>query len=171
MIAAALAAAPSGKARYTIHIREGTYFEQLNISRRNVALFGDGMGKTVITSNRGTPKGGYVPSSATVTARGNGFMAQDLTIQNTAGPDGNQSLALLTNSQHTVLYRCGLHGFQDTLCAENNLQFYLDCEISGTVDFIFGNAKAVFQSCRLLVRRPKINGAHNVVTAQGRNKA
>ncbi|KAF0894774.1 hypothetical protein E2562_003658 [Oryza meyeriana var. granulata] len=106
-IAAALVAAPNGKARYTIRIREGTYIEQFNVTRHNVALFGYGMGKTVITGNPGTPQGGYMPSSATVR----------------------------------------------------------------TVDFIFGNAKAVFQSCCLLVRRPKINGAHNVVTAQGRNKA
>ncbi|XP_006663570.1 pectinesterase-like isoform X2 [Oryza brachyantha] len=168
-IVAALAAAPKSKTRYTVRIREGTYVEQLNITRHNVTLWGDGMGKTVITGNRGSPDKNYMLSSATVTALGRGFMARDLTIQNTAGVDGNQSLALRSNSQHTVLYRCGLDGFQDTLYAENKRQFYLDCDISGTVDLIFGDAKAVFQGCRLLVRRPK-EGAHNVITAQGRDR-
>uniref|UniRef100_A0A0D9XTS7 Pectinesterase n=1 Tax=Leersia perrieri TaxID=77586 RepID=A0A0D9XTS7_9ORYZ len=167
-IAAAVAAAPNGKERYTVRIREGKYHEQFVIGRRNVALFGDGMDKTVITASHGTPHGGNTSASATVTAIGGGFMARDLTIENTAGLDGNQSVALRSNSEHAVLYRCRLQGFQDTLYAENKLQFYLDCEISGTVDFIFGDAKAVFQGCRLLVRRPR-NGAHNVITAQGRN--
>lgn len=102
-------------------------------------------------------------------ASGRGFMARDLTIQNTAGPEGNQSLALRSSSNHTVLYRCELESFQDTLYAENGLQLYLDSVISGTVDFVFGNAKAVFQRCHLLVRRGR-EGAHNIITAQGRDK-
>lgn len=101
-------------------------------------------------------------------ASGRGFMARDLTIQNTAGPEGNQSLALRSSSNHTVLYRCELESFQDTLYAENGLQLYLDSVISGTVDFVFGNAKAVFQRCHLLVRRGR-EGAHNIITAQGRD--
>uniref|UniRef100_A0A0E0MGG7 Pectinesterase n=1 Tax=Oryza punctata TaxID=4537 RepID=A0A0E0MGG7_ORYPU len=169
-IAAALAAAPKGKKKaYTIRIGEGTYIEQLNITRHDVTLFGEGVGKTVITGNRGSLKHDDMPSSATVTASGHGFMARDLTIQNTAGPEGNQSLALRSSSNHTVVYRCELESFQDTLFAENGLQLYLDSEISGTVDFVFGNAKAVFQRCHLLVRRGR-EGAHNIVTAQGRDK-
>lgn len=102
-------------------------------------------------------------------ALGHGFVAQDLTIRNTAGPEGNQALAFRSNSNKSIIYRCSLEGYQDTVYAENNLQLYLGCDLYGTVDFVFGNAKAVFQSCRLLVRRPKTPGAHNVITAQGRN--
>jgi pectinesterase len=46
---------------------------------------------------------------------------------------------------------------------------FVGCDIHGNVDFIFGNAKAVFVGCRLLVRRPSTLGGHNVITAQGRN--
>lgn len=46
-------------------------------------------------------------------------------------------------------------------------QFYRECYIYGTVDFIFGNAAAVFQNCIILPRRP-LKGQANVITAQGR---
>uniref|UniRef100_A0A7N0VCI0 Pectinesterase n=1 Tax=Kalanchoe fedtschenkoi TaxID=63787 RepID=A0A7N0VCI0_KALFE len=57
-------------------------------------------------------------------------------------------------------------GYQDSLFAEAFRQFYRDCDISGTVDFIFGSAAAVFPNCNLLLRRP-VND--NVILANGRN--
>jgi pectinesterase len=105
-------------------------------------------------------------------AFGNGFLAQDLTIRNAAGPKGNQAVALRSNSNHSVVYRCRIEGYQDTLWAENERQLYLESNISGTVDLVFGNAKAFFQKCRIQVRRPLDQGGqrkHNVITAQGRN--
>ena len=39
--------------------------------------------------------------------------------------------------------------------------------IYGTVDFIFGNAIASFQSCQLVARKP-LQGQENTLTAQGR---
>lgn len=95
-------------------------------------------------------------------------MARDLTIENTAGPNAQQAVALRSSSDRSVVYRCELKGFQDTVYAENHRQFYRECEISGTVDFVFGDATAVFQNCLLVARRPII-GQHNIVTAQGRN--
>lgn len=101
---------------------------------------------------------------------GLGFMAQDMTIQNTAGPEKNQSIALRSTSRQSVVYRCSLEGFQDTLFAQRNVQFYRECKISGTVDFIYGDATAVFQSCLLIARLPR-HGQQNVMTAQGRDFA
>jgi pectinesterase len=46
-------------------------------------------------------------------------------------------------------------------------QFYRDCDIYGTVDFIFGDAVAVLQNCNIYVRRP-MSKQTNTVTAQGR---
>jgi pectinesterase len=79
-------------------------------------------------------------------------------------------VALLSESDQSVLYRCALRGYQDTLCASNLNQFYRECTITGTVDFIFGNATAVFQDCSILARRP-IQGQENTITAQGRDGA
>ena len=91
-----------------------------------------------------------------------------MTIENTAGPEAKQAVALLSNSNKSVFYRCQILGFQDTLLAENFLQFYKECEIAGTVDFIWGAAAAVFQDCVLVARRPGIM-QQNVLTGQGRN--
>ncbi|TVU34908.1 hypothetical protein EJB05_16764, partial [Eragrostis curvula] len=133
-------------------------------------LIGDGAGRTVITGNRSNITKHGTPCSATVSAQGSGFMARDLTIENTAGPKANQAVAFLSNSNRSVLFRCEIKGYQDTLLAENHLQFYRDCEISGTIDIVFGDASAVFQNCVILARRP-LGGQDNIITAQGRNGA
>jgi pectinesterase len=69
-------------------------------------------------------------------------------------------VALLLQSDRSVLYRCKLCGYQDTLwCASStSKQLYRECTISGTVDFIFDAAAAVFQNCDIRARMP-IRGA------------
>jgi len=102
---------------------------------------------------------------------GDGFMAKDLTIENTAGPDAHQAVAFRSDSDLSVIENCEFLGNQDTLYAHSLRQFYKSCRIEGNVDFIFGNAAAVFQDCLVLVRprqlRPE-KGENNAVTAHGR---
>ncbi|URD92484.1 Pectinesterase [Musa troglodytarum] len=98
---------------------------------------------------------------------GRGFIARDLTIENTAGPQGNQAVAFRSGSDLSVFYRCGFSGYQDTLYPHSLRQFYRECRIAGTVDFIFGDAAVVFQSCDVLSRLPG-PGQINTITAQGR---
>ena len=100
---------------------------------------------------------------------GDGFIAKDIGFQNTAGPNGDQAVAVLIASDRAVLYRCTLAGYQDTLYALSLRQFYRECDIYGTVDFIFGNAAAVFQNCNLVLRRPRNRVAYNVILANGRS--
>ena len=76
-------------------------------------------------------------------------MAQDLTIQNTAGPEGLQAVALLSRSHFSLVYRCSIEGYQDTLDADTGDQMYLETDIHDTVNFVFGYARAVFLSCWL----------------------
>lgn len=87
---------------------------------------------------------------------------------NTAGPLRGQAVALRSASDLSVFYRCAIDGYQDTLMAHAQRQFYRGCYIFGTVDFIFGNAAVVFQNCVILARRP-LNGQANMITAQGRD--
>lgn len=101
---------------------------------------------------------------------GPGFVAHDLTIENTAGAVNQQAVALRSTSDQSAVYRCALNGYQDTLYAKKNRQFYRDCRISGTVDFIFGDAAAVFQKCTIVARRP-MKGQQNTITAHSRDSA
>lgn len=98
---------------------------------------------------------------------GRGFVARDMTFRNTAGPSNHQAVAARVDSDKSAFFRCSFEGYQDTLYAHTKRQFYKNCTILGTVDFIFGNAAAVFQTCTILVRAP-LSGQFNTVTAQGR---
>lgn len=75
---------------------------------------------------------------------------------------------MASSADRSVFYNCSFKGYQDTLYAESNRQFYKNCQIYGTVDFIFGSAGAVFQDCTIYVRKP-IPGSGLVVTAHARN--
>ena len=99
---------------------------------------------------------------------GDGFMASGLTIQNTAGPDAHQAVAFRSDSDLSIIHNCEFIGNQDTLYAHSLRQFYRDCQIYGTIDFIFGNSAAVLQNCEIFVRRP-IRHQANMITAQGRD--
>ncbi|KXG19177.1 putative pectinesterase/pectinesterase inhibitor 22 [Sorghum bicolor] len=141
-ISQALEHAPTHEYEHVVFIGKGTYPETLTITRPNVRLVGEGIGRTIITGNRCKRTGYDTASSATVSVLGQGFMARDLTIENTAGVDAGQAVALRMSSDKSVCYRCELRGFQDTLWADAGDQFYRSCIITGTVDFIFGNARA-----------------------------
>ena len=97
---------------------------------------------------------------------GDGFIARDITIRNTAGAVNQQAVALRSGSDLSVFYRCSLEGYQDTLYVHSQRQFYRECDIYGTVDFIFGNAAVVLENCIIYARYPP--NKTNTLTAQGR---
>ncbi|GJV98100.1 RNA-binding protein 39 isoform X2 [Tanacetum coccineum] len=66
--------------------------------------------------------------------------------RNTAGPEGEQAVALRVQSECVVVYRCRIEGYQDTLLYQNYRQFYRECVITGTVDFIFGEGTTINDS-------------------------
>ncbi|KAI8540471.1 hypothetical protein RHMOL_Rhmol09G0266400 [Rhododendron molle] len=105
-----------------------------------------------------------VPLSA---ASGSGFIARDMTFENWAGPSKHQAVALRVSADHAVVYRCNIIGYQDTLYVHSQRQFFRECDIYGTVDFIFGNAAVVFQNCSIYARKP-MAFQKNTITAQNR---
>ncbi|XP_043707374.1 pectinesterase-like [Telopea speciosissima] len=165
----AVASAPNnGNSRYVIYVKKGTYKENVQVGqqKKNVMIVGDGMDSTIITGSLNVVDGATTFNSATVAAA-DGFMAQDIWIQNTAGPQKNQAVALRVSADRSVINRCRIDAYQDTLYAHTLRQFYRDSYITGTVDFIFGDAAVVFQNCKLVARKP-MSGQQNMVTAQGR---
>ncbi|XP_061363137.1 pectinesterase 2-like [Gastrolobium bilobum] len=166
-VKAAIDAAPkSSSGRYVIYVKAGIYNEQVEIQAKNIMLVGDGIGKTIITGSKSVGGGSTTFASATVAVTGDGFIAQDITFRNTAGAANHQAVALRSGSDLSVFYRCGFEGYQDTLYVHSQRQFYRECDIYGTVDFIFGNAAVVFQNCNIYARNPPQNTI--TVTAQGR---
>lgn len=95
--------------------------------------------------------------------QGYGFIARDMGFWNTYGP-GSQAVALFSASERSVFYRCLMDGYQDTLFTHSNHQFYRECDIYGTVDFIFGDAAVVIQNSNILVKRG--TSKVNVITAE-----
>ncbi|QCE15251.1 pectinesterase [Vigna unguiculata] len=174
-VQAAVRAAPDrAEERFVIYIKEGVYVERVRVplKKRNLVFLGDGIGKTVITGSANVGQLGITTyNSATVGVAGDGFMAKDLTIQNTAGADAHQAVAFRSDSDLSVIENCEFIGNQDTLYAHSLRQFYKSCRIQGNVDFIFGNSASIFQDCEILVQprqgRPE-KGESNAVTAQGR---
>jgi pectinesterase len=151
-----------GKQEVKIFIKKGVYREKLIIPswKTNVSLIGEDAANTIITnadySGKGYPGGkdAYgldkfsTYTSYTVLVQGDGFTAQNLTIENTSGKVG-QAVALHVEGDKAVVKNCRILGNQDTLYAATagSRQYYSNCYIEGTTDFIFGEATAVFQGC------------------------
>ncbi|XP_031119062.1 pectinesterase-like [Ipomoea triloba] len=169
-VSEAVAKAPEKSSkRYIIKIKAGVYRENVEIGKKktNLMFIGDGRKNTIITGNRNVKDGSTTFHSATVAAVGEGFLARDITFENTAGHEKHQAVALRVGSDRSAFYQCDMLGYQDTLYVHSLRQFYINCLIAGTVDFIFGNAAAVFQDCDIHARRPG-SGQKNMLTAQGR---
>ncbi|XP_022852275.1 pectinesterase-like isoform X2 [Olea europaea var. sylvestris] len=170
-ISSAVAAAPERSTRrYIIRIRAGVYRENVEIPRRktNLMFVGDGRMTTIITASLNVVDGSTTFNSATVAVVGDGFLARDITFQNNAGPSKQQAVALRVNADLSAFYRCSMLAYQDTLYVHSLRQFYVNCIIAGTIDFIFGNAAVVLQNCDIQARLPN-SGQRNMVTAQGRD--
>ena len=90
-----------------------------------------------------------------------GFEADNLTFENAAGNTG-QAVAITVRSDRSIFKHCRFLGDQDTLFADFGRQYYVDSYIEGGVDFIFGNAAAVFDESEIHIIRP------GYLTAQSR---
>ncbi|KAH9328314.1 hypothetical protein KI387_000422, partial [Taxus chinensis] len=160
----------SNNQSYVIHIKAGVYEENVIISKKmtNIVFIGDGANSTIISGSKNVQIGMSVYRSATVAIDGNGFIARDLTIENTSGPKRMQAVALRVSADQTAFYNCTFKGNQGTLYSHTFRQFYRECTIFGTVDFIFGNSAAVFQNCSLVALKP-LPGQNNTCTAQAKS--
>ncbi|XP_022922767.1 probable pectinesterase/pectinesterase inhibitor 34 [Cucurbita moschata] len=170
-IAEAIKKAPQYSNRRTIiYVMAGRYEEKnLKVGRKkwNLMFVGDGKGKTVISGGKSIFDNVTTFHTASFAATGAGIILRDMTFENWAGPGRHQAVALRVGGDHAVVYRCNIIGYQDTLYVHSNRQFYRECDIYGTVDFIFGNAAVVFQNCSIYARKA-MDLQKNTLTAQNR---
>jgi len=171
----AVDSAPDGNVR--VNIKPGEYRNLITVSANGVEL--RGLGKTpqdvvlVYDNSAGTPgpDGRQLGTgrSGTMMVTGDDFLAENLTIANDFEKhhertnQGSQAVALHVTGDREVFRRVRFLGYQDTLYADSKLchtpgdgttcdaarQYYADCTIEGHVDFIFGDAKAVFDRCEI----------------------
>ncbi|HJR99703.1 MAG TPA: pectinesterase family protein [Flavobacterium sp.] len=140
----------------TIYIKNGVYNEKIELSANNtdVTFIGESVDKTIITYNDYSGRGKMGTfDSYTVKISGNRFRAENITFENTAGRVG-QAVALYVDADKAVFKNCKFLGNQDTVYngGEYSRQFFVDCHIEGTTDFIFGPATAVFKNCTILCK-------------------
>uniref|UniRef100_A0A803LEU1 Pectinesterase n=1 Tax=Chenopodium quinoa TaxID=63459 RepID=A0A803LEU1_CHEQI len=154
--------------RFVIYVKAGIYKEDVLIGKQhnNVFMYGDGPTKTVVMGDKSFAKGVQTSKTAPFQVEGFGFLCKDMGFQNTAGPQGHQAVALRVNGLQAVFQNCFFDGYQDTLYVQGGSQFFRDCQISGTVDFIFGNGASLIQNSKIIARRGN-PGQQNLVTAQG----
>ncbi|XP_021752243.1 pectinesterase-like [Chenopodium quinoa] len=155
--------------KYVIYVKAGIYNEQVLITKdqTNVYMYGDGPRRTIVTGRKSFRDGVSTYKTATFAVIGNGFIGKSMGFQNTAGAEGHQAVALRVQSDMSAFYNCRMDGYQDTLYPQAHRQFYRNCVISGTVDFIFGDGSAIIQNSLIVVRKPMDN-QQNTVTAQGK---
>ena len=142
--------------RTTILVRKGVYKEKIVIpeSKINVSLIGQEGAVLSYDDYANKPncfgenKGTSGSSSCYIYAPD--FYAENITFENTSGPVG-QAVACFVSADRVYFKNCRFLGFQDTLYTYGKgcRQYYEDCYVEGTVDFIFGWSTAVFNRCHI----------------------
>ncbi|KAJ7955368.1 Pectinesterase [Quillaja saponaria] len=169
-ISEALKAMPAKyQGRYVIYVKEGIYDETVTVTKNmiNVTMYGDGSQKSIITGRKNFVDGVSTFQTASFAALGDGFIGKAMGFRNTAGPEKHQAVAARVQADRAAFVNCRFEGYQDTLYAQTHRQFYRSCVVTGTIDFIFGDAAAIFQNCLIFIRKP-LENQQNIVTAQGR---
>ena len=142
--------------RVRIFVKNGTYKEKLVVPSCNshLSIVGESADKTIISYddyfgkiNRGRNSTFY---TYTLKVEANDFHLENITVENAAGPVG-QAVALHAEGERCIFRNCRFLGNQDTIYAAGRFgrQFFDNCFIEGTTDFIFGEATTVFEECTL----------------------
>ncbi|RKD17159.1 pectin esterase [Pelobium manganitolerans] len=158
-VQAAINAVPDDPAQHTvIFIKPGVYKEKITVPERknNIKLLGEDPFKTILTYDDYASKkdrtGNNIGTSgsASFLVYGEGFSAENITFENSAGPVG-QAVAMRVTGDKAHFKNCRFLGFQDTLYThgDSSRQYYDHCYIEGTTDFIFGAATALFKDCQI----------------------
>jgi len=150
------------KQKTRIFIRNGIYREKIIIpdTKQALSLIGEDTYKTILSYNNFASKKSVLgdeigtSGSASIYVCPDNFSAENITFENAAGPVG-QAVAAIVRSDHAAFVNCRFIGFQDTLYTHKpgSKQYYKNCYIEGTVDFIFGSSTAYFDECEIYCKQ------------------
>ena len=159
--------------RSCVFIKKGVYEEKVLIHshKAEISLIGEDRDSTIILwhdhANLPDDIGGTIGTFLTYTLRIDApdFVCENLTVVNDAMTHNNpgwfsdhkdnakvgQAVALHVEGDRAQFRNCRFLGFQDTVYTGNpdGREYFEDCYIEGTVDFIFGPATCWFERCHI----------------------
>lgn len=168
---AAIDAVPAGTPTI-IYVKRGLYDQEKLIipaNKTNITLIGESREETIISydiynCNDGgdglcpdakvalwSSNADLVRTAATLTIMANDFRAENITIQNAAGPVG-QAQALTLQADRNVFVNCDIKAYQDTIyfwTAETSRAYFETCMILGRTDYIYGRGIGFFNECEI----------------------
>ncbi|HKL93325.1 MAG TPA: pectinesterase family protein [Bacteroidales bacterium] len=195
-VQSAIDAAPTGRTTpWLIFIKKGRYNEHIVVpeSKPHIHLIGQDRDETVIhlSLNVGAaPTDGsnpaywassvHNPSSpvygkdgSMVNVYASDFYADNLTFDNDWGVQskaGPQALAMRSNADRAIFYRCNFRSYQDTWMTPTSSDKYRhyvkNCFIEGAVDYIYAGGECYFDSCHINTVRN--SGGYIVAPAHSR---
>ncbi|KAI6675718.1 hypothetical protein NL676_003624 [Syzygium grande] len=165
--------------RTLIILDSGTYREKVvvNAAKTNIILEGQGYLNTAIAWNDTANSTGGTIYSSSVAVYAHNFTAYNISFQNTApsplpGDVGGQAVALRIAGDEAAFFGCGFYGAQDTLHDDAGRHYFGDCFIEGSIDFIFGNARSLYEGCTInSIAKDVSAGISGAITAHGRESA
>ncbi|KAF5198003.1 Pectinesterase [Thalictrum thalictroides] len=148
-------------ARVKIFILPGVYSEKVTVPKTKpyISFIGNQSSETVISwhskasdrTSNGQETGTF--NTATVDVESDYFCATGITVKNTVeaipGGKGLQAVALRIAGDKAMFYKVNIIGSQDTLLDLSGTHYFYNCYIQGSIDFIFGNARSLYEECFL----------------------
>ncbi|MBR9921523.1 MAG: T9SS type A sorting domain-containing protein [Bacteroidetes bacterium] len=153
-----------------IYIKTGLYnTEKLIVpaDKINVTMIGESRDETIISYHlHNCQSGGFnglcpaddamlwsgdlLLTAATLTINADNFKAENMTLENTAGPVG-QAQAATIRGDRVIFINCNLTGYQDTIYFWSAAKrcYMQGCLITGRTDYIYGGGTVFFQECEV----------------------
>lgn len=165
--------------RTIIWINSGIYFEKVTVPRTkpNITFQGQGFTSTAIAYNDTANSSHGTFYSGSVQVFSTNFIAKNISFMNVApipspGDIGAQAVAIRIAGDEAAFWGCGFFGAQDTLHDDKGRHYFKDCYVQGSIDFIFGNARSLYENCQLISMAnpvsPGLKVINGAVTAHGR---
>lgn len=159
-VQAALNAVPSkNKTPVHIFIKPGVYKEKLHLDSTKDFVTMEGADKFSVILTYDDHPGKVSPNGDSINTRSSysfliaadNFAAFNITFQNDAGFTAGQAVAAEVRGDKAVFNNCRFVGNQDVLFTNSprSRQYYYNCYVEGTTDFIFGSATAWFEHCHI----------------------